>query len=388
MDEKTTLLEQLRIDRGEEGRAGSAAGARGASARALRRWRIIAAVCALAALGAGGLAGWQGWRAGRAGSTAADAGRSASASSLSAAEASGADEGSGAGAAATGAGSAAGAGDGAGPAGASVLDASGYIVAQRQSTVSAKTTGRLRDLYVQEGEHVAAGQIVARLDDSNTLAALAQARAQLEQAEAGLAGARTALTDARPIFRRNREERTAAVISAQDFDTAKSLFDAAQAAVATQQAAVAAARASLTVAERFEQDMIVRAPFSGVVTNKAAQPGDIVSPVSAGGGFTQTGICTIVDMGSLEADVDVSENFIHRVHPGQAAVVRLNAYPDWSIPAHVIAIVPTADRSKATVKVRVGFATRDARILPEMGARVSFLAHNEPARGAGKGSKS
>jgi multidrug resistance efflux pump len=129
----------------------------------------------------------------------------------------------------------------------------------------------------------------------------------------------------------------------------------------------------LLVAERYQDDTIVRAPFTGVVTVKAAQPGDIVSPVSAGGGFTATGICTIVDMDSLEAEVDVSENFIHRVQAGQAAIVRLNAYPDWAIAGNVVAIIPTADRSKATVKVRVGFKTRDARVLPEMGARVSFL---------------
>jgi RND family efflux transporter MFP subunit len=254
-----------------------------------------------------------------------------------------------------------------------VLDASGYIVAQRQATVSAKTTGRLRDLYIQEGQSVKAGEVIARLDDSNSLAALAQARAGVTQAEAGAQAAQVALNDARPIYLRNEQERRAAVISAQDLDVAKQTFDAAQTNFAIQQAALAAARANLLVAERYQDDTIVRAPFTGVVTVKAAQPGDIVSPVSAGGGFTATGICTIVDMDSLEAEVDVSENFIHRVSAGQAAIVRLNAYPDWAIPGNVVAIIPTADRSKATVKVRVGFKTRDARVLPEMGARVSFL---------------
>jgi RND family efflux transporter MFP subunit len=319
-------------------------------------------VCALIALTVSGFAVWQFLRYSRAVPAAATAGESSAAADS-------ADGASGASAAAASDGGTAAQGEGT-----SVLDASGYIVAQREATVSAKTTGRLRDLYIEEGQQVTAGQIVARLDDSNTLAALAQASAQVAQAEAGLAAARTALADARPIFVRNQQEHNAAVISAQDFDTAKSAFDNAQSNVAVQSAAVAAARANLRVAQRFEDDTIVRAPFSGVITNKAAQPGDIVSPVSAGGGFTQTGICTIVDMNSLEADVDVSENFINRVHPGQRALVRLNAYPDWDIPASVIAIIPTADRSKATVKVRVGFKVRDPRILPAMGARVSFLS--------------
>jgi len=135
----------------------------------------------------------------------------------------------------------------------------------------------------------------------------------------------------------------------------------------------------LEIAQRNQDDTIVHAPFSGVVTDKAAQQGEIVSPSSAGGGFTRTGICTIVDMDSLEAEVDVSENFIQRVRAGQPATVRLNAYPDWEIPASVIAIIPTADRSKATVKVRVGFKQKDPRILPEMGARVAFLAAPAPA---------
>lgn len=368
MDEKASLLDQLRIDRGEEVRGGSG---RNGPGRGSRGWRVAAGVCALVALLAVAAVAWLLLH--RAGATPAAVGSAASAADAS-------DAASAAAAGSDAAGAAISASPPAG-AGASVLDASGYIVAQRQSTVSAKTTGRLRELLIEEGQYVKAGQVVARLDDSNTLAAVAQARAQLTQAEANLTAARTALADARPIFVRNRQEHTAAVISAQDFDTAKSAFDAARSNVPVQEAAVAAARANLLVAERFEDDTIVRAPFSGVVTNKAAQPGDIVSPVSAGGGFTQTGICTIVDMDSLEADVDVSENFINRVHPGQPAVVRLNAYPDWDIPASVIAIVPTADRSKATVKVRVGFKVKDARILPEMGARVSFLAEPGKAKG-------
>ncbi|GEM_PF-1393802 len=393
MDDKASLLAQLRIDRGDEGHTSGAQ--RGPDDRQIRRWQAVAAFCAILALICGAFAAWQFLQRSHGAAVqspagAGTAGGSPSATALAATGA-GAPDADGSDAGDSAATAAAGLRDGAastststsasgvGPRviGVSVLDASGYIVARREATVSAKTTGRVRALYIEEGQRVRAGEIIARLDDSNTLAALAQARAQLAQAEANLEAARIALADARPIFLRNEQERTASVISAQDFDTAKSAYDSAEANYATQQAAVAAARANLLAAERYEDDTIVRAPFSGVVTDKAAQEGEIVSPVSAGGGFTRTGICTIVDMDSLEAEVDVSENFIHRVHPGQPALVRLKAYPDWAIPAHVVAIIPTADRSKATVKVRVGFAARDPRILPEMGARVSFLAETE-----------
>ncbi len=398
MDSKSSLLEQLRIDRGEEDRArqrpadggfaeaghsfGLSGGGGERARRALRRWKLATAICAVLLLGLGGFLAWQrfGHRMLDAGATASAADGDQSTSSTTAATTS--NEGSATTADAT---SRAAAGSAVsspavgtqsgGPGGlVSVLDASGYIVAQRQATVSAKTTGRLQELYIEEGQRVKAGEIIARLDDSNSRATLAQARAGVSQAQANLRAAQVALADARPIYVRTEQERAAQVISAQEFDAAKQTYDAAQASFAIQQAALAGAQANLLVAERYQDDTIVRAPFSGVVTVKAAQPGDIVSPVSAGGGFTATGICTIVDMDSLEAEVDVSENFIHRVQPGQGAIVRLNAYPDWAIPASVVAIIPTADRSKATVKVRVGFKTRDARILPEMGARVSFLA--------------
>ena len=346
MDEKTSLLEQLRIDRSDEA---STAHARSGRRRSPHRWLWLLPI--LAALGAGG---WWYTR------SPAVPIRVAVARELASRPGSPAPE-------------------------ASALDASGYIVARREATVSAKTTGRLLEVLIEEGQKVEAGQVIARLDDSNTRAALAQAKAQLEQAIAGRDAAQVALDDAKPIFARNQREHAESVISAQDFDTAKAAFNAAETNLAVQQSAVDAARATLAVAQRYEDDMIVRAPFSGVVTDKAAQEGEIVSPVSAGGGFTRTGICTIVDMDSLEAEVDVSENFINRVHPGQPAVVRLNAYPDWSIPADVTAIIPTADRSKATVKVRVGFKIKDPRILPEMGARVSFLSEPVAEQGGGAG---
>jgi RND family efflux transporter MFP subunit len=239
--------------------------------------------------------------------------------------------------------------------------------------VSSKITGKVLEVLIEEGQRVAANEVLARLDDSNSQARLQQATAQIAQAQANLQASETALNDARPIYHREEQERAQALISAQDFDAAKATYNAAAAAFAVAQRSVAPARSSLVVAQRDEDDTVVRAPFAGVVTVKAAQPGEMVSPISAGGGFTRTGIGTVVDMDSLEVEVDVNENFITRVRAGQPVTIRLDAYPDWEIPGEVIAIIPTADRSKATVKVRVAFKRRDARVLPEMGARVSFL---------------
>ncbi len=238
------------------------------------------------------------------------------------------------------------------------------------------------EVHIEEGQRVKEGEVIAKLDDAITRANLAQARAQVQQAEANLAAAQVALNDAKPIFERNERQMQASVISAQTFDTAKATFNAAKSDFDVRTRALEVARASLALAERNQDDTVVRAPFAGVVTVKAAQAGEIVSPQSAGGGFTRTGIGTIVDMDSLEVEVDVSENFINRVRPDQPATIKLNAYPDWEIPAAVIAVIPTADRSKATVKVRVAFKQKDERVLPEMGARVSFLSSPEaPAAG-------
>ncbi len=258
--------------------------------------------------------------------------------------------------------------------GVSILDASGYVVARRQATVSAKITGKLDQLFIEEGQHIKENEIVARLDDTNAVAALLQANAAVTQAEATLAQAKAAADDITPIYRRNQQLTEAGVISEEALEASKADYDAKQTDLAVAKGNLAVRRAALQIAQREEDDTIVRAPFTGVVTTKNAQPGEIVSPLSAGGGFTRTGICTLVDMDSLEVEVDVSENFISRVRVAEPAVLKLNAYPDWQIPAYVIAVVPTADRSKATVKVRVGFKSRDPRILPEMGARVSFLS--------------
>lgn len=253
----------------------------------------------------------------------------------------------------------------------SLLDASGYVVARRQATVSSKVTGRLVDVLVEEGQPVTAGQILAKLDNANALVALAQAQAAAARAEAELQAADVALADAQPSSVRSEEQFRKGLTSAEVVEAARSSFNAKKMAVLIAQQALGLARASVNVAKQNLEDTIIRAPFAGVVTVKAAEPGEMVSP-AATGGFTRTGICTIVDMDSLEVEVDVSESFISRVERGLPVTVRLNAYPDWEIPAKVLTVIPTADRAKATVKVRVALETKDSRIVPEMGARVAF----------------
>jgi RND family efflux transporter MFP subunit len=256
---------------------------------------------------------------------------------------------------------------------ASLLDASGYVVARRRATVASKVTGKVIEVSLEEGQRVESGQIIARLDDSNARAALAQSEALVKQAEAVVSSAQTAYEDALPIFERNEQQKAAAVISAQSFDQARAQIDAARSELLGARRALDTARAGRSIAQRSLDDTIIRAPFSGIVTEKAAQAGEMVSPISAGSGFTRTGIGTIVDMNSLEVEVDVSENFIGRVLPQQPVRIKLNAYADWDIPGAVIATIPTADRAKATVKVRIAIFPKDPRILPDMGAHVSFL---------------
>ncbi|MEI9983041.1 MAG: efflux RND transporter periplasmic adaptor subunit [Aliidongia sp.] len=271
--------------------------------------------------------------------------------------------------------------------GGALLDASGYIVARRSATVAAKITDRVVQVLIEEGQHVEADEIIARLDDTNTNAALSLAKAQVAQAQASVNAARIAAQDAAPLYQRQQKLVAQGWTSAETFDTTRANYDAAQTNLLVQQQVLASTQASVEVAQRNQDDTIVRAPFAGVITVKAAQPGEIVSPISAGGGFTRTGIGTIVDMDSLEVEIDVSESFINRVHPNQAATIKLNAYPDWQIPGEVITVIPTADRSKATVKVRVRILAKDPRILPEMGARVQFLSDAPAAALAGAPAK-
>jgi RND family efflux transporter MFP subunit len=332
MDDKAALLNQLRIDRGSSARAPSGSG-KG------KLWVAAAAVL----LGLAGLAFW--WWSTPAGVPVHVVAAQAIAAG---------------GAAGTGAGS--------------VLDASGYVVARRQATVASKITGKMVELNIEEGDHVTAGQVIARLDDTNIRAALNQANAQLDYAKASLAETQVNLTNAQRDYDRQTSLLKGHFVSQATVDNAQTTLDALRAQLATQRSNVDVVARGLGVAERNMDDTIVRAPFTGIVTVKAAQPGEMVSPISAGGGFTRTGIGTIVDMDSLEFQVDVNENFINRVKPGQKVSAKLNAYPDWQIPAHVTAVIPTADRSKGTVTVRIGIDdTKDARILPEMGVRVSFL---------------
>jgi len=255
----------------------------------------------------------------------------------------------------------------------SVLDASGYVVARRMATVSAKIIGKVEEVLIEEGMHVSAGQILARLEPIDVDAQLALSRAQLESARSQVANIQAQLTEAEA-----NSERLAALVSQQlvaraQYDQAIATRDALRAQLATAERNVEVSRNSLRITEINKDNTIVRAPFAGVVIAKAAQPGEIVSPSAAGGGFTRTGICTIVDMDSLEVEVDVGEAYIGRVQPKMPVEAVLNAYPEWKIPAEVIAIIPTADRGKATVKVRIALHAKDARIVPDMGVKVGFL---------------
>jgi RND family efflux transporter MFP subunit len=256
----------------------------------------------------------------------------------------------------------------------SILDASGYVVARRQATVASKITARMVELDIEEGDHVKAGQIIAKLDDTNIRAALNQSSAQLDYAKAALAETQVNLANAERDYARQKSLIVSHYVSQAAVDNSLTTLDGLRAQLATQRSNVDVVAEGVKVAQRNLDDTIVRAPFSGIVTVKAAQPGEMVSPISAGGGFTRTGIGTIVDMDSLEFQVDVNENFINRVRPEQKVSAKLNAYPDWEIPGHVIAVIPTADRSKGTVTVRIALDQKDPRVLPEMGVRVSFLA--------------
>jgi HlyD family secretion protein len=270
-----------------------------------------------------------------------------------------------------------------GAAAGAVLNATGYVTARRQATVSSKVTGKVVEVLIEEGMPVRQGQVLARLDSKTQGAALALAEAQIVQARRALEENEVRLRQA--TINRQRQHRLLAggATTQNDVDAADAEADsfAARLALGRQQVEVAAREAA---ARRQDvNDTVIRAPFSGVITTKDAQPGEMISPISAGGGFTRTGIGTLVDMASLEVDVDVNESYINRVKPGQHAEAVLDAYPDWQIPATVIAVVPSADRQKATVKVRLAFDRLDPRILPDMGVKVAFFAEGAAAAQAG-----
>ncbi|HVS00262.1 MAG TPA: efflux RND transporter periplasmic adaptor subunit [Thermoanaerobaculia bacterium] len=264
-----------------------------------------------------------------------------------------------------------------------VLNASGYAVARRQATVSSKVTGKVTQILVEEGMAVQEGQILARLDDSTVRRQLALAEAQVGAARGALAETAVRLKEAELSQRRMRQ-------LLKDGVSTQAQVDAAEAEVGSLRARLDLGREEIAVAERQVgvrrqdlEDSVIRAPFSGVAVSKDAQPGEMISPVSAGGGFTRTGICTLVDMSSLEIEVDVNESYINRVRAGQEARAVLDAYPDWTIPARVITVVPAADREKATVRVRLAFEQLDPRILPDMGVKVAFLGQDQETSQAG-----
>lgn len=269
-----------------------------------------------------------------------------------------------------------------GGAAASVLDASGYVTARRMATVSSKITGRVREVLIEEGQRVDAGQVMATLDPIDADAQRSLSAAQLGAARSQIAGVQARLKEAEANAARLGSLVRQQLVSKSQYDQAVAQRDALRAELLTAQRNARVAADGLRIADIGVDNTVVRAPFTGVVTAKAAQPGEIVSPLSAGGGFTRTGIGTIVDMDSLEIEVEVGEAFIGRVQPKMPVEATLNAYPDWKIPAEVIAIVPTADRGKATVKVRVALKAKDARIVPDMGVNVSFLEAPRPAQAA------
>ena len=261
---------------------------------------------------------------------------------------------------------------------AAVLNASGYVTARRRATVSSKITGKVIEVNVEEGMAVKEGQVLARLDDSSAKAALGLAQAQMAASEHAVTENQIHLKQAGINLDRAKKLYSSGAGPETDVEQAQLDVDTTQARITLLDEQVKVAEQQVNVAETDLDNTIIKAPFTGIAITKDAQPGEMVSPVSAGGGFTRTGICTVVDMKSLEIDVDVNESYIGRVKPGQDVTATLDAYPDWQIPARVITLVPTADRQKATVEVRIAFKQLDPRILPDMGIKVTFLAEADP----------
>lgn len=263
-----------------------------------------------------------------------------------------------------------------GESGNTLLNSSGYVTARREATVSSKVMGKVLEVLVEEGMAVEADQVLARIDASNTETSLRLAEAQAASARKALSETRVNIAQAERDLGRFTKLVAEGIGNQADTDRAQTQMDALRAQLERQAADVAVAERQIAVWKQEIDDTIIRAPFAGVVTTKNAQPGEIISSMSAGG-FTRTGICTIVDMTSLEIEVDVSESYINRVTPDQPVEATLDSYPEWRIPAKVIAIIPTADRQKATVKVRVAFDELDPRILPEMSVKVAFQSAEE-----------
>jgi len=265
-----------------------------------------------------------------------------------------------------------------------LLNASGYVTPRRRATVAAKVTGRVEQIYAEEGLQVKSGQVLALLDCSQPNAALISAKTDRDATAAALSDLQVQLANADRELTRAKQMRSAGINSQEALDTAQTTADSLRSKIALTKEQTRAADARISVAQQDVDNCTVRSPFNGKVVSKDAQRGEIVSPISAGGGFTRTGIATVVDMTSLEVEVDVNESYIARVKPGQKAISTLDAYPDWQIPSTVRTVIPTADRQKATVKVRVAFDKLDPRILPDMGVKVAFLGDEPPKSAKGQ----
>ena len=272
------------------------------------------------------------------------------------------------------------------PAQQTLLNASGYVTPRRKATIAAKITGRVTGVFFDEGNRVTEGQLLATLDHSDVKRALESAVADRNSAKAAIQDLQVQLRYAEIQLHRATELKAASVESQDQLDNAQTAADSLRAKIALAKQQVEASEARISEAQQAVDNCTIRAPFAGIIVSKDAQVGEMVSPISAGGGFTRTGIATIVDMNSNEVEVDVNEAYIARVEPGQRVSSTLDAYPDWQIPSHVRTVIPTADRQKATVKVRISFDKLDPRILPDMGVKVGFLAEDDAKKkGAEKG---
>ena len=265
-----------------------------------------------------------------------------------------------------------------------LLNASGYVTPRRRATIAAKITGLVTGVYFDEGSHVHAGQLLAKLDDADARRALESAKGDRDSTKASVHDYEVQLRNAQIVLRRTEQLAQSGIDTQEQLDNARTTVDSLQAKIDLVKAQVAAAEARIMEAQQAVDNCTIVAPFDGIVVSKDAQIGEMVSPISAGGGFTRTGIATVVDMNSNEIEVDVNEAYIARVVPGQAVTAVLDAYPDWQIPSQVRTVIPSADRQKATVKVRISFLKLDPRILPDMGVKVTFLAEEKhKTKGAG-----
>jgi RND family efflux transporter MFP subunit len=270
------------------------------------------------------------------------------------------------------------------------LNASGYITPRRRATIAAKITGRVTGVFFDEGTRVAEGQLLATLDDADVKRALDSAKADRDAAQAAIADYEVQLKNAQILLRRADQLQRAGVQTQEALDNATTAADSLKAKIELAKQQVAASESRIAVAQQAVDNCTIRAPFAGIVVSKDAQVGEMVSPNSAGGGFTRTGIATIVDMKSNEIEVDVNESYIARVQNGQLVTATLDAYPNKPIPSKVRTVIPTADRQKATVKVRITILNLDKYdfILPDMGVKVAFLENEQPpakAKGKDKG---